>query len=50
MVGNGCTDMHFDANALPSFAVGKSLISTGLYTRLQEACSGRYDNVQPGSR
>eukprot|EP00775_Hariotina_reticulata_P001910 gene1910-2243_t len=50
LVGNGCTDVHFDGNALPSFAVGKSLISTGLYNRLQEACGGSFDNVRHGSR
>jgi hypothetical protein len=27
MVGNGCTDEEYDGNALPPFAVGKSLIS-----------------------
>lgn len=27
LVGNGCTDPEYDGNALPPFAVGKSLIS-----------------------
>ena len=48
MIGNGCTDNRFDGNALPRFAVGKSLISTTEYEELDTACSGSYWDITPG--
>ena len=50
MVGNGCTDEEFDGNAQVPFAVGKSLISTTLYKRVEAACEGNYYDVDSGSR
>jgi len=50
MVGNGCTDQDFDGNAQVPFAVGKSLISTTLYQRVEAACKGNYWDVEEGSR
>lgn len=50
MVGNGCTDQKFDGNAQVPFAVGKSLISTTLYQRVEAACEGNYWDVEDGSR
>jgi hypothetical protein len=50
MVGNGCTDRDFDGNAQVPFALGKSLISTSLYKRVQAACRGNYWDVKEGSR
>ena len=45
MVGNGCTDAEFDGNAVPPFAVGKSLISqarrAGVLGRATPADRGR---------
>ncbi|KIY91912.1 cathepsin A [Monoraphidium neglectum] len=50
MVGNGCTDEEYDGNALPPFAVGKSLISQHMYARLDRACDGSfYDAKSDGS-
>lgn len=50
MVGNGCTDCDFDGNAQVPFALGKSLISTSLYKRVEAACRGNYYDVKDGSR
>lgn len=50
LVGNGCTDPEFDANAFPLFALGKSLISVDMYTEMKTACNDDYYNVAKGSR
>lgn len=49
-MGNGCTDPEYDGNALVPFAYGMSLISLGLYSRLQEHCGGNFWNNTDGSR
>jgi hypothetical protein len=50
LVGNGCTDVHFDGNAQVPFALGKSLISASLYSRTNEACAGKFYDAPAGSR
>lgn len=50
LVGNGCTDLDFDGNAQVPFAFGKSLISNQLYTRVNEACKGKFYGAPSGSR
>jgi hypothetical protein len=50
LVGNGCTDPHFDGNAQVPFALGKSLISASLYSRTDEACGGKFYDAPEGSR
>ncbi|KAF6258886.1 peptidase S10, serine carboxypeptidase [Scenedesmus sp. NREL 46B-D3] len=50
LVGNGCTDPHFDGNAQVPFALGKSLISSSLYSRAHEACGGKFYDAPSGSR
>lgn len=50
LVGNGCTDAHFDGNAQVPFAFGKSLISASMYSRAREACGGKFYDAPSGSR
>jgi hypothetical protein len=50
LVGNGCTDVHFDGNAQVPFAQGKSLISASLFSSTQEACDGKFYDAPEGSR
>uniref|UniRef100_A0A383WG00 Carboxypeptidase n=1 Tax=Tetradesmus obliquus TaxID=3088 RepID=A0A383WG00_TETOB len=50
LVGNGCTDAHFDGNAQVPFAFGKSLISASMYSRTREACGGKFYDAPSGSR
>eukprot|EP00878_Enallax_costatus_P001458 GHUV01001609.1.p1 GENE.GHUV01001609.1~~GHUV01001609.1.p1 ORF type:complete len:561 (+),score=169.12 GHUV01001609.1:237-1919(+) len=50
LVGNGCTDAHFDGNAQVPFAVGKSLIPLTLFLQINQACGSNYYDPQPGSR
>lgn len=49
MVGNGCTDDEYDGNAIPLFALGKSLISNRVYQSLLEACQGNFWNATEDS-
>lgn len=49
LVGNGCTDWQVDANALPAFAEGKSLIPRSFYEDMAEECGGQYWNRSQGS-
>ncbi|KAF5835512.1 peptidase S10, serine carboxypeptidase [Dunaliella salina] len=50
MVGNGCTDLEVDGNALPLFAAGKSLISQRDFVDLNAACSNNIWNSTRGSQ
>lgn len=48
LVGNGVTDVQVDGNALPLFAMGKSLISVDQYTHLVKTCGGQFWNATEG--
>ncbi|RVW70145.1 Serine carboxypeptidase-like 3 [Vitis vinifera] len=42
LVGNGVTDMEFDANALVPFTHGMGLISSEMFEKARDNCGGNY--------